>query len=64
MPSPNQDTEIKAILIVCMVSWFIAIASFIGYNNSAIDVRDLREEAIELGYANYNPTNGIWQWKK
>ena len=21
-------------------------------------------EALEHGYAQYNPTNGVWQWKK
>jgi len=26
--------------------------------------RDLiRKEAIERGYAHYNPTNAIWEWK-
>jgi hypothetical protein len=23
----------------------------------------LQKQAIELNYANYNPTNGVWQWK-
>lgn len=25
--------------------------------------RNLRREAISLGFAEYNNTNGVWQWK-
>lgn len=24
----------------------------------------LEKSAVELGYANHNPTNGVWQWKE
>lgn len=23
-----------------------------------------QKEAIALGFAHYNPTNGVWEWKK
>lgn len=27
------------------------------------DLNEIRKQAISLGYAYYNPTNGLWQWK-
>jgi len=27
------------------------------------EIKSLKQQAITLGYAEYNQTNGIWQWK-
>lgn len=28
-----------------------------------LQIQYLKKEAITHGYAEYNPTNGVWQWK-
>jgi len=28
----------------------------------AVEVRQLRIEAVKYGFAIYEPTNGVWQW--
>ena len=41
------------ILIICLIAarW------------SSIGVADLHQQAIHQGFAEYNATNGVWQWK-
>lgn len=49
-----------------------AAVMFLGTTFWAISQRDgwqdnynkIRRQAIELGHAQYNPTNGVWEWKR
>jgi hypothetical protein len=34
----------------------------VGFFCKMTEVLHLKKEAIRLGYASYNPTNGNWQW--
>jgi hypothetical protein len=36
----------------------------ISESKKQLAVLQFRKEAIERGFAEYNPTNGTWQWKK
>ena len=38
------------ILVICLIA-------------TSIGVADLRKQAIHQGFAEYNATNGVWQWK-
>lgn len=40
-------------LVICLI---VAIYRSIG-------VSELRQQAINQGFAEYNATNGVWQWK-
>jgi hypothetical protein len=40
---------------------FVFCAIFWMYRS--IGVMDLRQQAIHQGFAEYNATNGVWQWK-
>lgn len=40
---------------------FVFGAIFCMYRN--LDVMDLRQQAIHQGFAEFNATNGVWQWK-
>ena len=42
---------------------FIAFIIGMAYGANELNVK-CRREAIERGFAEYNPTNGIWQWKR
>lgn len=48
----------KAVLIGLAGGLLIATFICIGLSQS----RELRQTAIELGYARYNATNGDWEW--
>jgi tRNA G37 N-methylase Trm5 len=52
--------------IVCSlfkgIGVFAIVLVTIGFITKAVDVWQLKKEAINLGYASYNPTNGHWQW--
>jgi hypothetical protein len=34
-----------------------------GAINNTKNIHRLKQEAIQRGHAEYNPTNGAWQWK-
>ena len=48
---------IKTILIIALI---LGITFAIGYD---IFSRIYQRQSIERGYAEYNSTNGVWQWK-
>ena len=49
------------------VFWPIAVILLVfgamGWMYHSIGVMDLRQQAIHQGFAEYNATNGVWQWK-
>jgi len=45
------------------VAGLVIVMILFGVFSTLSTRRNLRQEAIQLGYAEYNATNGIWQWK-
>lgn len=41
--------------------WVLVVGVLLGI---VITKHVYRQEAIDRGFAIYNPTNGIWQWKE
>jgi len=60
-----DKTRIIAFMVLLIIS--LVVAGF-----EAVDVMDkareeaanLKKEAVERGYAQYNPTTGNWGWKE
>ena len=50
-------TVILTIVIGCAVVFFVVSV----FKNIPVEI--LKREAIERNFAEYNSTNGVWQWK-
>lgn len=51
---------LKGVGLICLV-W---ICLFAGLSmGQEIEKMNFQKEAVDRGYAIYNPTNGVWQWK-
>lgn len=60
MKNELVDAILKGVGLVCLV-W---ICLFAGVSIGIEIAKDhFKKEAVDRGYAVYNPTNGIWQWK-
>lgn len=51
----------QTVCVVLMIICFIVMCQL--EERSTNRVKQLEREAIELGHAHYNSTNGVWQWK-
>lgn len=71
----NNDSKFFA-TVMCFLGVMLVIATYVIVNqkadirdenvvNTGLEMRlqDLRADAIKRGYAQYNPTNGEWNWK-
>jgi len=63
------DSKIQsAIIIISIITIFIFFPLIIEnfkYKQKIVNIeKKYQKEAIEKGFAEYNSTNGIWQWKK
>lgn len=52
----NTPYKILALLII-----IFAALHFLG---KAVKSEEMKAEAIRRGFAEYNSTNGVWQWKE
>ena len=52
-------SEFFGILFLCAVVFFFGFV--IGESNAELVYK---KQAIERGFAEYNTTNGVWQWKE
>lgn len=56
----NDFVVLGTILIATMMIFF---SGFIAGHDDNKKSNRLQTEAVSRGYAYYNPTNGVWQWK-
>lgn len=59
----TKETEkwLSSVLITIIIA---IICLKVGHEQGMITQESYyQKEAIDRGYANYNPTNGVWQWK-
>lgn len=54
------DIEVFLLTFCIVVACWIICLAFDTLEGRA---KNLREQVISLGYAEYNSTNGNWQWK-
>jgi len=55
----------KISLVVFFIALILIIAVLIRANNQTYeDLIIFKKQAIEKGYAEYNQTNGQWQWRE
>jgi predicted transporter len=47
-------------LVIAIVFLILAVGVEIGIR---IGRHEVRKEAVQMGYAEYNPTNAVWHWK-
>lgn len=57
------NSEIKLIIFLGVITFLLLSLLFEQSTRSNLVVSNLKKEAIELNYADYNRTNGVWQWK-
>jgi hypothetical protein len=50
-------------IILCAMSLFMTTMLTLELEGEKQKVIDLRSKAISLNFAEYNSTNGVWQWK-
>lgn len=55
--------ELIVAIIACLLCFIFGINAGHGDGAAAAEKR-FQKEAIARGYASYNPTNGVWQWKE
>jgi hypothetical protein len=53
--------EVFISLVLTMCACVVGI--FIGINTTNTKFQGLQKEAVQLNFAEYNSTNGVWQWK-
>ena len=58
----DNDRAAGTTLIITFIC-IIGIVAVIVSRANIQENRNLKTQAIERGYAIYNPTNGVWQWK-
>lgn len=51
-------TDIIIVAASLLAGWFIGDSIIKGF-----ELRTMKREAINLGYAQHNPTNGTFEWK-
>lgn len=62
--SKQSDGCIGAIIIAVIATIFVVVVGAHGYRlGSELERATFQQEAIELGYAEYNAVTGEWQWK-
>lgn len=51
--------------LVCLVPTIVLllVVSLVDGFSKKHEIISLKQQAISFGYAEYNPTNGVWQWK-
>ena len=57
-----KDGNIVGIIIVFMLSIFVGMTLYIAILKT--EIRVLKSQAIENGFAEYDYKTGIWRWKK
>jgi len=57
----HDDKFVETILAILSICFILFIVYFTFHITSKL--QNLRQEAISLHYAEYNSTNGVWQWK-
>lgn len=55
----NDEFPVETVVAAIIFVGALVIGIFIGLSSKWT----LKQEAIERGFAHYNPTNGEWQWK-
>ena len=55
----NRETSIIHFIVVMVFITGLVLGSFL--RNEV--VKEIRQQAIQHGFAEYNPTNAVWQWK-
>ncbi len=53
--------RIWSVLILCLLVWVCFRFGYI--SGKSIMKKQFHRELVDKGYAIYNPTNGVWQWK-
>lgn len=55
-----RDDNLKAWLQLIAVCLLVTVMTKLG---AMISSNKLKQEAITRGFAAYNPTNGVWEWR-
>ena len=55
----TKKTNIICFIVVMVFITGLVLGSFL--RNEV--VKEIRQQAIQHGFAEYNPTNAVWQWK-
>lgn len=55
-----DDNFYEGVIVAILLAWVITVAVLVA---SRIGYDTLRTQAIQRGFAEYNATNGVWQWK-
>ncbi len=56
----RNNADIIGIIILCVWIMF----AMVGNGMKETEIKRLKQQAIERNYAEYNHTNGVWQWKQ
>ena len=68
----NKDVGKSLVALTVIFLMLFALSTFIGikianerdtYKIQLEEYRSFQRQAIEHGFAQYNPTNGNWEWK-
>lgn len=60
----DDDGFWSAIGLALLFVLFLVMIFAAGLDVGRRDGKRLRQEAVERGFARYNPTNGSWEWKE
>jgi len=52
----SNDTLVALVFVIIMSIVGLIFGVYIGGSH-------MQREAVDRGYAQYNPTNAVWQWK-
>jgi hypothetical protein len=58
----KSNTEM-VLLVIMAIMGLVTLVTTIRVGDLKQDYYELQTQAIQLGYAYHEPTNGIWQWK-
>lgn len=63
----EKDTNRKSTVIFYLCMILMVVSCFLSLNIRALNIsvdkhNQFKQQAIELGFAHYNSTNGLWQW--
>ena len=56
------DAFILAFVLACIIPLLVFFSRVAFHWDGRVDA--IQAEAIELGYARYNPVNGEWEWNR
>lgn len=59
----NSETPVGVMAGLLIVVTLLFVTALIRLSQVNYEYKCLRDEAIQIGYAQYNPTNAVWQWK-